>query len=172
MNKEKEFLELWAENEKYLNYKALELENFNEDNAKDLMQDTLLKACSKFETWKPTFKFATWVLRIMKNTHIDKYRKVKDCQFDGLDSEAINLSEVLLDNKDKALDAEIHFEELMDHAERILSDNIKKPFKLWLDSYSYEEISKKLNQPVGTVKTNVFNARKKIKETFPKYFSN
>ncbi len=172
MNKEKEFLELWAENEKYLKYKSLELERFNEDNAKDLMQDTLLKACSKFDTWKPNFKFSTWVFRIMKNTYIDKYRKVKDCHFNVLDNETINFSEVLLDRKDNDIDAGIHFDELMIHAETILSDNIKKSFKLWIDSYSYEEISKKLNQPLGTVKTNVFNARKKIKETFPKYFSN
>jgi RNA polymerase sigma factor (sigma-70 family) len=169
MEKEREFTKLCEENKRSLMMSALNFEKNNKDNAEDLMQDTLLKAYKSFNNYKSDFKFSTWVRAIMKNNYIDRYRKNKDVKFSGLDTtDEMNICNIIPNGEDIKLFDSIHCEELMIHAERVLSDKLKKPFKMWLDSYAYKEISEEMDMPIGTVKNQIHLARTKIIETFPR----
>lgn len=43
-----------------------------------------------------------------------------------------------------------------------LSENYKVPFELMVQGYHYDEIAEKINLPMGTVKSRIFYARKKL----------
>ena len=43
-----------------------------------------------------------------------------------------------------------------------LSDLYKIPFEMFTEGYHYNEIAEKMNLPMGTVKSRIFYARKKL----------
>lgn len=53
------------------------LVNRQREDAQDLMQEALLKAWDKFDTFNPDKKFGPWLFRIAVNTHIDMIRHQK-----------------------------------------------------------------------------------------------
>jgi RNA polymerase sigma-70 factor (ECF subfamily) len=55
-----------------------------------------------------------------------------------------------------------------------LSDEYKKPFEMHHEGYKYKEIADQLDIPIGTVKSRIFIARKKLMDLLPdySYFSN
>ncbi|WP_052467174.1 RNA polymerase sigma factor [Psychroserpens damuponensis] len=61
----------------------------NDEDAKDAMQESFIKAFSKLESYKPEFTFGAWLKRIVINQCIDQLKK-KRLEF--VDSELANLS--------------------------------------------------------------------------------
>ena len=43
-----------------------------------------------------------------------------------------------------------------------LKPDFRKPFTMFLDGYHYDEIAEEMNIPMGTVKSRIFHARKKL----------
>jgi RNA polymerase sigma factor (sigma-70 family) len=43
-----------------------------------------------------------------------------------------------------------------------LNSDLRKPFELHLEGFKYKEIAEQLEIPIGTVKSRVFQARKKL----------
>ena len=169
MNKGDEFVKLWKENKNSLFTTSLSLEKNNKDNAEDLMQDTLLKAYKSFGKYSPEFKFTTWVRVIMKNTYIDKYRKVKDYYFNSLDTdEELSVSNKMTDNGYSKILYSMDYDDVIKFVDNEIPYRIQKSFKMWLENYSYKEISDEIDLPVGTVKSHVHMARTKIIKNFPK----
>jgi RNA polymerase sigma-70 factor (ECF subfamily) len=62
----------------------------NRADAEDLLQDTMVKACVSCRPGKQSTNLGGWLLRIMKNTHIDNYRKQRRnpvCYMSGFTAE-------------------------------------------------------------------------------------
>ena len=51
----------------------------------------------------------------------------------------------------------------------LLSSEYKVPFELHVQGFKYKEISEKLDIPIGTVKSRIFIARKKLIDLLPDY---
>jgi RNA polymerase sigma-70 factor (ECF subfamily) len=51
----------------------------------------------------------------------------------------------------------------------LLSDEYKIPFNMYFDGYKYKEIADELRIPIGTVKSRIFIARKKLMDALPDY---
>lgn len=51
----------------------------------------------------------------------------------------------------------------------ILEDEYKVPFEMHFEGYKYKEIAEKLDIPLGTVKSRIFIARKKLMESLPEF---
>ncbi|MDE6467768.1 MAG: RNA polymerase sigma factor, partial [Muribaculaceae bacterium] len=49
------------------------------------------------------------------------------------------------------------------------SDEYRIPFSMHVAGYKYNEIAEKMNLPLGTVKSRIFFARKKLQERFADY---
>ncbi|MBI4277069.1 MAG: sigma-70 family RNA polymerase sigma factor [Armatimonadetes bacterium] len=47
----------------------------NEEDAEDLLQETLLRAWRSFDTFVRSSNAKAWLFRILINTHIDRFRK-------------------------------------------------------------------------------------------------
>ena len=52
---------------------------------------------------------------------------------------------------------------------RQFSEEYRQPFNLYVAGYKYHEIAEKLNLPLGTVKSRIFFARKKLREQLEDY---
>ncbi len=139
----------------------------NKDDAEDLTIEAFGRAFKKLEQYSPDFAFSTWLFKIASNNAIDFLRKKKlkfsisiDNKIDNSES-ADHAGNI----KSHGLDPEEQFikKQKID-AIRILVNSLKPKYKemielFYFEELSHEEISKKLNLPIGTIKAQLFRAR-------------
>lgn len=136
----------------------------NRDDAQDLMQDTTLKVLGNQDKFIDNVNFKGWVMTVMRNIFINNYHKVVRTQTiidQGVD--IYNL-EILNDSGPDTPDGSYQLQEITQAIDS-LSDEFRKPFSMYLSGYKYNEISEKLNIPLGTVKSRIFFARQELQET-------
>lgn len=134
----------------------------NQDRAKDLMQETAFRAFRHRDKYKQGTNFKAWVVTIMRNTFINNYRrKKKRKQVDA----PIERYTFALESKTVQNGAanRLMLQELMEMLETI-SELYKIPFLMCYRGYSYREIADHLDLPMGTVKSRIFFARRKMKK--------
>jgi len=150
------FEERIVKNYKDLKKYALKLTNDNED-ANDLLQDTVFKALKNKEKFVEDIYFKTWLGTIMKNIWFDKLRSLKKTEpfinqekgsemnkgVDGIDSESIEKF-ILTKLKNKPI--------------------YLKVFNLSREGYSYKEISDELQITIPSVKIYLNRTRKILKD--------
>ena len=133
------------------------------DDAEDLIQDTYFKALKNQDKYEQGTNLKGWLYTIMKNTFINNYRKkkVQNTFVDETDNgyfidQGINNR---VDHADKNVDQEY----IMRQIESI-EKNYVEAFMMHYNGYKYEEIAEILDIPLGTVKSRIFLARKKMME--------
>lgn len=146
---------------------ALKL-TLNRDEAQDLVQDTTLKALKNEEKFVYNANFKGWMLTIMRNIFINNYRKSarENTMVDSSDDlYRLNLPQ------DSGLDTPDGAFAISEISSIIASfpDDFRKPFTMHIAGYKYEEISEKLNMPLGTVKSRIFFTRKRLREILRDY---
>ena len=140
----------------------------NRDDAYDLLQDTTLKALDNEDKYAENTNFKGWVFTIMRNIFINNYRRagraatVVDttenlyhlnlCQESGIETPegAYGVNEI-----SAAIDD--------------IADEYRIPFVMHIQGYKYNEIAEHMNLPLGTVKSRIFFARKKLQTRFADY---
>ena len=134
----------------------------NSEEAKDLFQETAIRALSNREKFIPGTNFKAWVFTIMKNIFINNYRKKmkSNTLYDHTDNMYYLNNAVSTNNQ---AESEILIDELLQMIET-LEDGIRIPFVLHYRGFKYQEIAKELDLPLGTVKSRIFFARKELKE--------
>jgi RNA polymerase sigma-70 factor (ECF subfamily) len=73
-------------------------------------------------------------------------------------------------NEPNAGETEIIFSELMVLVEG-LPEDFKRPFLMAFDGYKYEEIAEELGSPLGTIKSRIFFARKKLQKLYKERYA-
>jgi len=138
------------------------------EEAKDLMQETILKAFSNRDKFSEGTNLKAWMYTIMKNTFITNYQKMmrKNTFIDTSDNmHFLNSSEVTIENG--------VFEKfaMKDIAQAIegLDDTFRTPFLMHFNGFKYFEIADRLNIPLGTVKNRIHIARKELKNSLKIY---
>jgi len=132
----------------------------NKENAKDLMQETLMRSFASRERFKEGTNFKAWVTTIMYNSYINYYRRAKT---KNAVIKPIEDLSYLPGNTSTEMNGEkiILLKELKGMVNN-LSDLYKIPFEMFTEGYHYNEIAEKMNLPMGTVKSRIFYARKKL----------
>ncbi len=133
----------------------------NEEEAKDLIQDTNIKILSNREKFKPETNFKAWTYTIMKNTFINNYRKRSKSKtiFDSTDNlYYINHSQK---NKNTSPDDNLITEVIYKNIKELDTDQ-RIPFEMHYEGYKYKEIADRLKLSIGTVKSRIFFTRKKL----------
>ena len=143
-----------------LHYFALSLTS-NDNDARDLLQETILKALTYRSQFVSNTNFKAWVFTIMKNTFINNYRRDQKSKntFDGTD-EAIRLANKK--NYESETPEMVHSVMELNKTIERLDDDFKIPFRMHTDGFKYKEIAEQLNLPIGTVKSRIFFTRKKL----------
>lgn len=135
----------------------------NDEDAKDLYQETAFRAMTNREKFQPGTNLKAWLFTIMKNIFINNYRKKvkRNTIVDSTDNMYfINSGSVIINNE---AGSNILMQEL-DKMIAELEDNIRIPFMKHYEGFKYQEIADELELPLGTVKSRIFFARKALKE--------
>ena len=150
-----------------LNHFALSLTSDLEE-AKDLVQETYLRAFLHSDKYEEDTNLKAWVLTIMRNTFINDYRKRK--RISEIISHHADIQHLCSSyhSLDKA-DVNYHVKEINRQINSI-ADEQRIPFEMFLEGYKYKEIADKMNISLGTVKSRIFFTRKKLQWELRDYF--
>ena len=138
----------------------------NVEQAEDVVQDTLIKLYTHASYYKKVAKFSTWIFTIAKNNALTELRKNKRKKTDSLwtdDGQVIDIN-----SKQESLDSKVQNEIAIDQLNKFL-DEIPENFRMAVvlrdfQELSYEEISKILEIPIGTIKSRINRGRIQLAE--------
>jgi RNA polymerase sigma factor (sigma-70 family) len=141
----------------------------DQDDAKDLVQETLLKALTHREKFKTGTNLKAWLYTIMRNSFINHYNKVTR-RSSPVDSDDYFLYIHANHNFIAENGATATFiREDVRQAMGLLHEDFRRPFLMYFTGYKYLEIAQKLQIPIGTVKNRIHIARKELKQRLRVY---
>lgn len=133
----------------------------DQDEANDLLQDTLLKAFRNKEKFATGTNLKAWLYTIMKNTFITNYqRMMRRGTFIDTSDNYYQLN-TRKDYPERMADAKLRLKEVHHEIDK-LDENYSKPFMMHFKGFKYHEIAERLEIPIGTVKNRIHIARKKL----------
>ena len=134
----------------------------NEYISEEITIQSFSKAFEKIHLFNPKYNFKTWIISIAKNSYSDYLRK-KKLLFKDLDNQRIEIFVSEFNPEQSMINME-DYDNLnlkIDELKPIYRDMIKYRY---IEDLSILEISKKLNQPVNTIKIKIFRAKKLLSE--------
>jgi len=141
----------------------------NNVDAEDLYQDTALRIITNADKYNPGTNFKAWAVTIMRNIFINNYRK-KVRRNMIIDQTPNNY---YLNSGDKTVsnhgEANVAYGELIKMVNS-LPEDFRKPFIMAYQGYKYEEIAEQLGSPLGTIKSRIFFARKKLQKMYAEHY--
>lgn len=159
---EKLFSQLLKKNyDKFIRY--AENLTHNPETAKDLVQESSIKALKSLESLEKESSFVAWFYRVIYSVFLTVHAKKKRRR--EL-SQTKRFSDSLIISKRKPKNKALQRLAIRDI--QLAMGNLKKKYKkcfiLYSRGYSYKEISKKCDIPVGTVKSRINMARHKLRK--------
>lgn len=132
----------------------------NPAEAKDVVQEVLIKVWNQRDRLAQVDNLEAWCMRLTKNQTIDKLR-LKHHQSQDIDS----AYDMKTDTQSPYEMAAYH--DMLDHVRQLLEhlpDNQKQVMHLRdIEGMTYQEISEALDMPMGQVKVNLFRARQQVR---------
>ncbi len=147
----------------------------DEDDAKDLVQETYLKAFRFINSYHEGTNAKAWLFRILKNSFINDYRKISK-EPNKVDYEEIEQAYNAEDagySQAADLRTEMFGNMLGDEVSDALN-SLPVDYRLIIllcdvEGFTYEEIAKIINIPIGTVRSRLHRARILLKESLQNY---
>lgn len=148
---------------------------YNDEDAADLVQETYLKAFKFIDKFEEGTNSKAWLFKIMKNAYINDYRKRSKrptqvdyeelvAYHDGDDPQLSSYYDIREDLFDNVMGDEITA------AINAIPEDFKTVIFLCdIEEFSYEEIAKILEIPIGTVRSRLFRARNMLKDLLKNY---
>ncbi len=148
---------------------------FDEDDAKDLVQDTYMKAYRFINSFQRGTNAKAWLYRILKNSFINDFRK-KSKQPSKVDYQEVE-NFYNSDDVDSSKTVDLRVDSLKDmmgdevsNALNSLAVDFRTVIILCdLEGFTYEEMAKILDIPIGTVRSRLHRARNLLKEKLKSY---
>ncbi|HMQ60933.1 MAG TPA: sigma-70 family RNA polymerase sigma factor [Flavilitoribacter sp.] len=150
---------------------------FNEDDANDLVQETFMKAWRSIASYETGTNAKAWLFKILKNAFINQYRK-RAKQPTSVDIEQAILRPPSGDDdrfSSVSLDlSEELFQEMMGDEVTNAINELDVGFRIVIllcdvAEFTYEEISKILGIPIGTVRSRLHRGRNALKDKLRTY---
>lgn len=140
----------------------------NQDDAKDLVQETMLKALKYQSKFSEGSNLKGWLFTILKNSFINQYRRMsKRKTFIDVTENTYFLD---LPTHRTENQAELTFiRKDLEQAIQTLSPDLRVLLMLNIEGFKYQEIANELNIPLGTVKTRIFVARRILRKKLAVY---
>lgn len=162
-----DFDKMLMSNRDFLKPFAITLTRDNE-TAKDLLQETMLRALANREKYNVGTNIKAWLYTIMRNVFINDYRRKakQNVVFDKSPNEFfINHNQTVIANE---AEANLKIKEIRSAIHQ-LPDIFRSPFNLYFEGYKYHEIAELLREPLGTIKSRIHFARKLLKEQLSRF---
>lgn len=142
----------------------------NQEETRDLVQETFIKAFNSLDSYNCKYAFSTWLYKIAYNHSIDAIRKnkLKTLPLDRPIQLKEGTVKQQIRDESQSPEKKLLFKEkqqLLHEVIESLPERYSRPIILrHSEERSYEEISQILNIPIGTVKARIFRAREMIKK--------
>ena len=141
--------------------------------AEDLAQETFIKALNAINSYRPEFKFSSWIFKIANNAAIDhlRRRELDTLSLDGAPNaatpEAVEATVLQVGDKGESPLDELEARELGGAIEMAIA-RLRPEYRACIllrhvEGHAYEEIAEMLELPLGTVKTYIHRARHELR---------
>ncbi len=128
------------------------------EEARDITQESFLRAYRSLRSFRPSAKFSTWIFAIAYHACCDHLKRLRR-----------QSGNELPDHPDSAPGPE-HQVIALDQAERLRAaiDSLPEKYRSVITLYhlqgrQYDEIARVLDLPMGTVKTHLFRAKEQLR---------
>ena len=142
--------------------------------AEDLAQETFVKALNALDSYRPEYKFSSWIFKISNNAAIDhlRRRELDTLSLDGsphaATPDAVEATALQIgDRGETPLDI-VEAKELGGEIEQAIA-RLRPEYRQCIllrhvEGRAYEEIAEILDLPLGTVKTYIHRARNELRQ--------
>ncbi|MGD0991657.1 MAG: sigma-70 family RNA polymerase sigma factor [Gemmatimonadales bacterium] len=142
--------------------------------AEDLAQETFIKVLNALDSYRPEFKFSSWIFKIANNAAIDQLRKreLNTLSLDGAPgartAEEVEATALQAVDRTESPLAELESRELGSEIEQAIG-RLRPEYRTAIllrhvEGRAYEEIAEVMDLPLGTVKTYIHRARLELRE--------
>ena len=149
---------------------------YNETDADDLVQETYLKSYRFIDKYLVGTNAKAWLFKILKNEFINRYRKK------AKRPKAVDFEEIIHYHNEEGdnpfasyVDLRVElYQAMMGDEVTIAINSLAVDFRTVIllcdiEGFTYEEIAKIIDIPIGTVRSRLFRARNMLKERLTKY---
>jgi RNA polymerase sigma-70 factor (ECF subfamily) len=147
----------------------------NRELAEDLSQETFIKVLNALDSYRPEYKFSSWVFKIANNAAIDhlRRRELDTLSLEGSPHaetpQAVEATALQIGERGETALEEVENKELGGEIERAIA-KLRPEYRTCIllrhvEGRAYEEIAEILNLPLGTVKTYIHRARNELRIT-------
>lgn len=141
--------------------------------AEDLAQEAFIRAFNAIGTYKTSYKFSNWILKIANNHTIDHLRKrrLETVSIDGsphaTTADEVSQSRVMIASSDETPAEYVEHRELGSQIEQAIA-GLREEYRTVIvlrhvEGYAYDEIADIMELPLGTVKTYLHRARGELR---------
>ncbi|MBS1716280.1 MAG: sigma-70 family RNA polymerase sigma factor [Armatimonadetes bacterium] len=142
----------------------------SKEEAEDLAQEAIVRAYEAYERFDGA-NFKAWILRIVTNLYINKYRqRQRGPMLNSLDEE--NALEPVADEQeapDRALLDEMLSAQVEEALSRVPEDFRMAVILSDIEGLSYQEISDITNVPIGTVRSRLARGRMALRKSLESF---
>ncbi len=142
--------------------------------AEDLSQETFVKALNAIDSYRPEYKFSSWIFKIANNATIDhlRRRELNTLSIEGSPHartpDAMEATALQIGGRDPGPLAYVEAQELGGMIEEAIS-HLRPEYQSCIllrhvEGRPYEEIAEMLDLPLGTVKTYIHRARNELRK--------
>ncbi|MBD3168740.1 MAG: sigma-70 family RNA polymerase sigma factor [candidate division Zixibacteria bacterium] len=170
-----EFEKTILSHSKFLFYTAFNLTK-DKARAEDLIQETFLKAYNSFSSFQRGTNSRAWLSRIMVNTYINNYHKLKR-------EITLKKPQDIISMIDKDVSDRLQFEKVdetdllqnwFDDEVKIALDRLPEKYRsavimFDIQGHTYQELAETFNCAIGTIKSRLFRGRKILKKLLKGY---
>lgn len=132
----------------------------NADDADDAAQDGFLAALRGLERYDPTRPFGPWLLRIVANAASDRRRRLKVRSTEPIPADAVTREP----GPDQLADRNAFRAEFAAALARLPTRQRIAVVLFDVEGYSHRDIAQVVNVSEGTVRSDVFHARRALRE--------
>ena len=139
----------------------------NAEDAEDLVQETYLKAYRHYDKFEEGTNFKAWLFKILKNTFINRYRKLQQQPIQNAFSEIEDAFESQVSEDVRRIpnpEEEVLADVLDEHVQKAV-DELPGDYRMVIlladiEGFAYKEIAEILDIPVGTVMSRLYRGRR------------
>ena len=143
--------------------------------AEDLAQEAFIRAFNAIGSYKTSYKFSNWILKIANNHTIDHLRKRKldTVSIDGsphaTTADEVSQTQVVIESRDENPHEYVEHRELGSQIEEAIG-GLREEYRTVIvlrhvEGYAYDEIAEIMDLPLGTVKTYLHRARGELRNS-------